>query len=69
MEIFSLGWYFNLLNRDEILILHDKRKQYKERTTVICKNLYAVNWAEFSQRFQQTEIKLSFHVKKLKIVK
>ena len=65
---FQPGLIFRLVEPWWDLILHDKRKQYKERTTVICKNLYAVNWAEFSQRFQQTEIKLSFHVKKLKII-
>ena len=72
VENFSRGWNFNSLNRDEIssrISFHFiKRQQCKNRITIICENFITVNWAKISSRFEQAELKLSFHVNELKII-
>ena len=49
-------------------ISHGKQQQCKNRITIICKNFNIINWAEISPRFEQTELKFSFHVNELKIL-
>ena len=49
-------------------ISHVKRQQCKNRNAIIFKDFITVNWAEISPRFEQTELKFSFHVNELKII-
>ena len=64
---FSQGWNFKSLNRDDEIssrILSDNNN----RITIMGKNFITVNRAEISARFEQTELKLSLRVNKLKII-
>ena len=67
MDNFSQGWNSKLLNRDDEIsscMLSDNNN----RITIIGKNFITVNRAEISIQFEQTELKFSLHVNKLKII-
>ena len=57
-EIFSPGWNFSFLNRDEICSRMLRDDNVKTRTTIICKSLIRLNRAEISPRFEQTHHKI-----------
>ena len=65
---FQPGLKFQLVKPWWDFISHVKRQQCENRITVICKNFITVNRAEISPRFEQTELKFSFHVNELKII-
>ena len=67
MDNFSQGWNSKSLNRDDEIsscMLSDNNN----RITIIGKNFITVNRAEISTQFEQTELKFSLHVNKLKII-
>ena len=67
MDNFSQGWNSKSLNRDDEIsscMLSDNNN----RITIIGKNFITVNRAEISIQFEQTELKFSLHVNKLKII-
>ena len=65
---FQPGLKFQLVKPWWDFISHVKRQSCKNRITIICKNFIKVNRAEISPRFEQTELKFSFHVNVLKII-
>ena len=67
MDNFSQGWNFKSLKRDDEIssrMLSDSNN----RITIIGKSFITVNRAEISTQFEQTELKFSLHVNKLKII-
>ena len=65
---FQLGLKFQLVKPWWDFISHVKWRQCKNRITIICKNLITVNRAEITSRFEQTELRFSFHVNELKLI-
>ena len=63
------GWNFKSLNRDDDISSHMlSDNNVKTELRLYAKNFITVNRTEISPRFEQTELKFSFHVNKLKII-